>query len=98
MTLLSPSINKRKAYFLAILFIAGSVFTADILDLREELRFLSYPYPCLDNNVATGITATTADLETEPLLVLRSINRLSSVKISFLHLLPYGFRAPPASL
>ena len=95
MTLLSSPIHKRKTYFVAFLFIVCSVFTADILDLREELRILSYPYPCLDNNVTTGITATTADLETEPLLVLRSINRMSSVKISFLHLLPYGFRAPP---
>ena len=98
MTLLSSPINKRKAYFVAILFIVCSVFTADILDLREELRILSYPYTCLDNNVTTGITATTAAFETEPLLVLRSIDRMSSVKISFLHLLPYGFRAPPASL
>ena len=57
MTFLSSSINKRKAYFVAILFIVCFVFTADILDLREELRILSYPYPCLDNNVTTGITA-----------------------------------------
>ena len=92
MTLLS--INKRKAYLVAILFIVCFVFTADVLDLREELRILSYPYPCLDNNVTTGITAATA-FETEPFVISRSVDQISSVKISFLHLLPYGFRAPP---
>jgi hypothetical protein len=97
MTFLSPSIKKRKAYFIAILLIVGSIFTADILDLREELRFLPCPYSSLDNNVTTGI-ATTTSFETEPLLVLRSVDRISSVKISFLFLLPYGFRAPPAWL
>jgi hypothetical protein len=97
MTFLSPSIKKRKAYFIAVLLIVGSVFTADILDLREELRFLPCPDSSLDNNVTTGITTTTA-FETEPLLVLRSVDLISSVKISFLFLLPYGFRAPPAWL
>jgi hypothetical protein len=97
MRLLSPSINKRNAYLVAILFIVCFVFTADILDLREELRILSYPYPCLDNNVATGITATTA-FETEPSIISRSVDQISSVKISFLHLLPCGFRAPPSWL
>jgi len=97
MTLLFPSIKKRKAYFIAILLIVCSIFTADILDLREELRFLPCPYSSLDNNVATGIATITA-FETGPFLVLRSVDQTSSVKISFLHLLPYGFRAPPASL
>ncbi len=97
MTFLSPSMKKRKAYFVAILLIVCSIFTADILDLREELRFLPCPYSSLDNNVTTGIATVTA-FETGPILVLRSIDHTSSVKISFLHLLPYGFRAPPASL
>ena len=97
MTFLSHSIKKRKAYFVAILLIVCSIFTADILDLRDELRFLPCPYSSLDNNVTTGITTITA-FETEPILVLRSIDQTSSVKISFMHLLPYGFRAPPASL
>jgi hypothetical protein len=94
MTFFSPSIKKRKAYFLATLFIVCFAFAADILDLREELRFLPCPYSSLDNNVTTGITPTTA-FETEPLIVLRSVDLISSVKISFLFLLPYGFRAPP---
>jgi hypothetical protein len=32
----------------------------------------------------------------EPVLFSCSVHRKSSVKISFLHLLPYGFRAPPS--
>jgi hypothetical protein len=88
------SIHKRKACFIAILIIVCSIFTADILDLREELRFLSCPYASLDNNVTTGITAGVA-FETEPVLILYSVDQASSVSISFLHRLPCGFRAPP---
>jgi hypothetical protein len=88
------SIHKRKACFIAILFIVGSIFTADILDLREELRFLTCPYSSLDSNVTTGIITSVA-FETEPLLILHSVDQMSSVSISFLHLLPFGFRAPP---
>jgi hypothetical protein len=94
MTIISCSTNKRRAYFIAILIVVCSVFTADILDLREELRFLPCPYSSLDNNVTTGITTTVA-FEVEPVLFLRSVDQTSSVKISFLHLLPYSFRAPP---
>jgi hypothetical protein len=94
MTILSCSMHKRKAYFIAILVIVGLAFTADIVDLREELRFLPCPYSSLDNNVTTGITTSVA-FELEPVLVLYSVDQASSVKISFLHLLPYSFRAPP---
>jgi hypothetical protein len=97
MILLSPSTHKRNGYVVAILLIVCSVFTADILDLREELRILSCPYSSLDNNITTAIAAST-DFETEPLPILRAVDRMSSVKISFLHLLPYGFRAPPVWL
>ena len=64
MTILYSSLHKRKAYFIAILFVVCFVFTADILDLREELRFLPCPYSSLDNNVTTGIT-TSIVFETE---------------------------------
>ena len=96
MTISSFSTHKGKAYLLAILLIVFFAFTADILDLREELRILSCPYSYLDNNVTTGITSNIT-FETEPLPVLCSIHQKSSVKISFLHLLPYGLRAPPVS-
>ena len=91
----SSSLHKRKALFFVVLFIAFSAFTADILDLREELHMLACPYSSLDNNVTSGITSN-ATFETEPVLFSCSVHRKSSVKISFLHLLPYGFRAPPS--
>jgi hypothetical protein len=89
------SLHKRKALFFVILFIAFSAFTADILDLREELGFLPCPYSFLDNNVTTGITSNFS-FEMEPVLFSCSAYQKSSVKISFLHLLPFGFRAPPS--
>jgi hypothetical protein len=92
---ISASLHKRKTLFLVILFIAFSAFTADILDLRDELRFLPCPYSFLDNSITTGITSHST-FETEPLLILFSAHQKSSFKISFLHLLPYGFRAPPS--
>jgi hypothetical protein len=89
------SFKKRKAIVFVILFIAFSAFTMDILDLREELHLLSCTYSSLDNNVTTGITSRFT-FEAEPAIILCSVHRKSSVKISFLHLLPYGFRAPPS--
>lgn len=91
----SSSLHKRKAIFFIILFIAFSAFTADILDLREELGFLSCPYSFLDNNVTTGVTSNFS-FKMEQRFILRSAYQKSSVKISFLHLLPFGFRAPPS--
>jgi hypothetical protein len=90
----SSSRQKKKAIFFIIFFIAFIAFTLDILDLREELHLLACPYSSLDNNVTTGIT-TGVVFEMEPVLVLYSADQTSSVKVSFLHLLPYGFRAPP---
>jgi hypothetical protein len=86
----SSSLHKRTALLFGILFIAFFAFTADILDLREELRILTSPYSYLDNNVTTGITSHPT-FETELSLLLFSVHRKSSVNISF-----YGFRAPPS--
>jgi hypothetical protein len=91
----SASLHKRKALFLVVLFIAFSAFTADVLDLREELYILSCPGNSLDNNVTTGITST-IDFVLKPIVLFYSAHRKLSVEISFLHLLPYGFRAPPS--
>jgi len=91
----SASLHKRKTLLLVILFIAFSAFTADIVDLREELCILSCPYSSLDNNVSTGITST-VNFALEPVVLFYSVHRKLSVEISFLHLLPYGFRAPPS--
>lgn len=89
------SLHKRKTLLFVILFIAFSAFTADVIDLREELHILSCPGSVLDNNVTTGI-ASTVDFVLEPVVLFYSVHRKLSVEISFLHLLPYGFRAPPS--
>jgi hypothetical protein len=86
--------QQRKSLFLTILFVAFFTFTADILDLREELNILSCPDSSLDNNITTGIIST-ASFDPEPIYIVFSHKKKESVKISFIHLLPYGFRAPP---
>jgi hypothetical protein len=86
--------HRGKTLFLVILFLAFSTFTADVLDLREELHLLSCPYASLDNNVSTGITSAVVFM-LEPVAPCWSVPLNSSVEISFLHLLPCGFRAPP---
>jgi hypothetical protein len=91
----SISLYRRKRLFFVILFIAFSAFTADVLDLREELCILSSPYSSLESNVSNGIISHTSLLP-EPTLILHFIQKKTSVKISFLHLISYGFRAPPS--
>jgi hypothetical protein len=93
----SALLHKRKTLFLGILFIAFSAFTADILDLREELCILTYPYSSLESNISDGIISNTSILP-EPTLILHFPQKKTSVKISFLHLMSYGFRAPPSDL
>jgi hypothetical protein len=90
----SEWLQKRKSLFLGILFVASFTFTADILDLREELHILSCPYSCLDSNITTGLISTTA-FTPEPITIIVSDKKEASVEISFIHLLPYCFRAPP---
>jgi hypothetical protein len=91
----SASLHKRKTLLFVILFIAFSAFTADILDLREELYLLSCPYGSLDDNVSTGLTSNQT-FEPEQIITLPSIQKKAWVNISFLHLLPCGYRAPPS--
>ncbi|MHB9098076.1 MAG: hypothetical protein ACYC5X_09665 [Syntrophales bacterium] len=91
----SATLHKRKTLLLVVLFLAFSAFTADILDLREELHILSCPYSCLDNNVSTGLTSD-HPFVMEQIVTLWIVQQTASDKISFLHLLPYGYRAPPS--
>jgi hypothetical protein len=91
----SASLRKRTTLILVVLFIAFFAFTADILDLREELCLLSCPYSSLDNNVSTGLTSD-LPFEPEPIIASRSVEQHTSATISFLHRLPYGYRAPPS--
>ncbi|MCE5264797.1 MAG: hypothetical protein LLG97_14865 [Deltaproteobacteria bacterium] len=89
------SLHRRKTLFLVFLIVIFSAFTADVLDLREELRFISCPSGSLDNNVTTGITST-GDFAPESVVPLFSVDQKSSVTVSFLYRLPYALRAPPA--
>jgi hypothetical protein len=88
------SLKQRKAFFCVALLIAFAAFTADILDLREELGILSCPLSSLDNNV-TAVIVNDTIFDTEPVFISCPVHSKSSVEISFLHLLPCGFRAPP---
>jgi hypothetical protein len=90
------SFLQRKTTLFGIVFlIVFSAFTADILDLREELRILSSPNSSLDNNIEAGV-ASSFSIEPEPLPPGFGIAKKASVEISFLCLLPYSFRAPPS--
>jgi hypothetical protein len=93
----SASHHKRQTLLFIVFFIAFSAFATDILDLREELCILSSPYSALDSNITAGIISHLSLLP-EPTIILRSAQKKTSVRISFLHLLPYGFRAPPPGL
>jgi hypothetical protein len=88
------SLHRRKVYLLLVLFITCAAFTADILDLREEIHILSCPYSSLDNNITTGVQG---GFSFEPELIQKqcSLNEKAPVAISFMHLFPYGYRAPP---
>jgi hypothetical protein len=90
----SALLHKRKTLLLVILFIAFSAFTADILDLREEIHLLAYQDSSLDNNVTTGIISKIV-FALETVVLFSTVDLNLSVIISFLHLLPCGFRAPP---
>jgi len=93
----SASLHKRQTLLFVVFFITLAALAADIADLREELCILSSPYSSLESNISDGII-NHIGLLLGPTLVLRLAQKQTSVKISFLHLLPYGFRAPPSGL
>jgi hypothetical protein len=92
--LMKFSLLQRKTLFGLVFLIAFSVFVADVIDLREELRLLSSPFNCLDNTIEAGVVSSFS-IEPEPFRPGFAITNKASVEISFLHLLPYAFRAPP---
>ncbi len=92
---MTASLRKRKILFLLIFFIAFTAFTADILDVREEVQIISCPYSSLDNNVTTGLISNFL-FAPEPTLILCPAQQKVLPEISFLHLLPFGLRAPPS--
>jgi hypothetical protein len=88
------SLRKRNLFCFIILFITFSIFTADIIDLREELQILSSPCNSLDNNITTGM-ADHFVFDPAPLLTPSPTRGASSVVSSSSHLPSCGFRAPP---
>ncbi len=88
-------LHKRKTLFFIIFVAVSFAFAIDILDLREDIHILAYPYSSLDSNITTGQACNFA-YEPELFAALSSVQQKSSVEISFIHLLPYGFRAPPS--
>ena len=89
------SLLQRKTLFGVVFLIAFSVFAADVVDLREELRILSSSYNSLDNSIEAGV-AGSFSIEPDPLPPGFGITQKASVEISFLYRLPYSFRAPPS--
>jgi len=93
----SASLHKRQTFLFVVFFITLAAFGTDIADLREELCILSSPFSSLESNISDGIISHISLLP-EPTLILPFAQKTTSVKISFLHLLLYGFRAPPPGL
>ena len=77
-----------------ILLFTMAAFTADIVDLREEIHLLSCPYSCLDNNITTGIQGGFS-FEPELIQKIGSLHQGAPFAISFLHLFSCQYRAPP---
>ncbi|MEW6333476.1 MAG: hypothetical protein AB1558_04355 [Thermodesulfobacteriota bacterium] len=92
---MSSSLHKGKASLILVYFIAFAAFAADILDLREELYIVSSQYSHQDSDVSAGIVGGVG-LQSAPDFVACAVQQKTSVRISFLHLLPFGFRAPPS--
>ena len=77
-----------------LLFLTFAAFTADIIDLREDMHLRPCPYSSLDNNITTGVQGGFS-FEPEPFQKICSLYQKSPIAISFRHLYPYGYRAPP---
>jgi hypothetical protein len=86
---------QRRTLHKILFLIVLSAFMADVVDLREELRILPCLYSALDSNITAGVVAGNLSSEPKHLLSLFIITEKASAEISFLHLLPYSFRAPP---
>ncbi len=86
--------QRKKARFLFFFFFVFAAFTADIIDLREDIHILSCPHSSIDSNITTGIQSLFSFV---PDLIRKfcSQSQKSAVVISLFHLFPFGYRAPP---
>jgi|WetSurMetagenome_2_1015567.scaffolds.fasta_scaffold561321_2 hypothetical protein len=90
----SASLHKRTTLHFIVLCIVFSAFTADVLDLRDEIYLLSCPYTNPDDNVSTGLTGDDP-FKLEQLLEVPFLLWKVPANISFLHRFSCGYRAPP---
>jgi hypothetical protein len=86
---------QRRTLYGVLFLIVFSAFLADVVDLREELGILPCACSALDSSVADG-AAVGPSIEPEPFSPRFSLAKETSVDVSFRHLLPNTFRAPPS--
>ncbi len=86
---------QRRTLYGVLFLIVFTAFTADVVDLREELRILPGLYAGLDSSVADGV-ASRPSVQPDQVIPLFHLAEETSVDVSFRHLLPYSFRAPPS--
>jgi hypothetical protein len=70
--------------------------TLSNLDSHEQLPLLVRPHSSLDNNILISIVSDVAFDAEQNLMRCPAHWKSASVEISFMHLLSYGFRAPPS--
>jgi hypothetical protein len=89
-------LREKRAFYSIVFLIALTAFSADILDLRQEIHLLGHQSGYLGGNITACIVSHVI-FHTDSIPFVCSTVAESSVMIpSFPHDLPYGFRAPPA--
>jgi hypothetical protein len=98
--------KKRNRFFLYFLFLTIFTFTADVLDLRDEVEVLSSftftgsiftcQYKYLDSNITAGLIQNFYVKKPNPILIKVFHTQGTSTTISCINSLSYSFRAPPA--
>ena len=87
--------HKRKLIHLFFLVLVGIVFTANVLDLRDELRLISCQHSNWVQNITTGIQSCFS-FDPAPILNFCTLIQDASFVITFLYISPVQNRAPPS--
>jgi hypothetical protein len=88
------SINKQRAWLLAIVLLVCAGFSADVIDLREDLALIPASGTSLEGDDTQGIVAVTV-FEKRPDLVSRLVDEIPSLPVFILHSQSHRLRAPP---
>jgi hypothetical protein len=86
--------HRRKACLLLVLFVSFVVFTANILDLRDELQLLPCSNGILTSNITTGIRSGFS-FDQALSQTFCGLAQESPVLISSIRTFPTENRAPP---